>query len=109
MARGTGSKVNIGTAIPFDMAVLSYGRYKHPRMVVQEFQTVALLNQIAIGIVSKGNTILSDSSASCIVCKGVAIIARQLSAVCPSSRLASVSSRVADYIILKALAIVLAI
>ena len=65
-------------------------------MFLQELQTVALLNQIAIGIVSKGNAILSDSSASCIVCKGVAIIARQLSAVCPSSRFSTVGCGVAN-------------
>lgn len=50
-------------------------------MVVQELQTVALLNEVAVGIVSKGDCvicvkILANSAPSCIIAKGVSVIAR---------------------------------
>ena len=68
-------------------------------MVIQELQSVALFYQIAIGIVSKADRILSGSPPSCVVGKGIAVEGGQLSAVCPGCALATVGSRIADRIV----------
>ena len=75
-------------------------------MVIQELQAVALLDEIAVEIVSKCDAILCRSATSCIIAKGVAVECSQLSAISPSCRLSSVRGRVANYIIHKRFAIV---
>ena len=75
-------------------------------MVIEEFQTVALLDEVAVRIVSERNTIFSCSATSCIVGEGVAVKGRKLSAVFPSSRLASVGRGVANQVILERFVVV---
>lgn len=68
-------------------------------MVIQELQSVALFYQIAVTVISESKAVLSGSPPSCVVGKGIAVEAGQLSAVCPGCALATVGGRVADCIV----------
>ena len=64
-------------------------------MVVQEFQTVALTDEIAVAVVAEGNVILFGSATACVVCEGCAVVRLERSATLPDSRLSAVGGRVA--------------
>ena len=59
-------------------------------MIIEEFKSVALLNEISVGIISKGNAVLGGSATACIVSKGVTVIRCKLSAICPRSGFAAI-------------------
>ena len=75
-------------------------------MVVEEFESVALLDQIAVGIISKGDAVLGSSATSCIIREGFAVIRLKLSSTLPYGTLASVCGGVTDGVIDKRFAIV---
>ena len=58
-------------------------------------KSVTLLNQIAIGIVSEGNSILCSSSTSCIVSECIAVIRFQLAAILPRCTLSTICGNAA--------------
>lgn len=64
-------------------------------MVVKEFKSVALLDEVSVRIISERNTILGSSATACIIAKGVSIVSSQLSATFLRSHLSSVDSRIA--------------
>jgi len=77
---------------------------ENARVVVEEFQAVALLDQIAVAIISKRNSsfailLLADAASSCIIRERISVVRLKLSAICPSSCLSTVGGRVADGVI----------
>ena len=79
---------------------------KYARMVVEEFKTVALLDEITVRVVSERNTVLCGSSASCIIREGVAVKGRKLSAVLPHRALATIGRGVTDVVVNERFAVV---
>ena len=69
---------------------------EYSRVVVKEFKSVALLDEVSVSVISKGNAVLGSSSASCVIGKGVAVIRFQLTVILPNSILAMVCCRIAD-------------
>ena len=70
-------------------------------MVVEELKTVALLDEVAVGIVGKCDAILCGSSSGRVIREDVAVECGKLSATSSSCCLTSVSGRIADDIIPK--------
>ena len=79
---------------------------EYARMVVEELKTVALLDEVAVGIVGKCDAILCGSSSGCVIREDVAVECGQLSAILPSCRFSSVRSRISNGVINKRFTVV---
>lgn len=73
---------------------------------VEEFQPVALFEQIAFTVIIELDVVFAQSSAGCVIAERVAVISSKRSAARPCRRLAAIGRGIADGIVHTALPVI---